>query len=307
MKTKLDQFISRNQKRNSHLYQAGLTIGYDFVVCPISNQRLSMIKDNYITNVLQMSLDKYPITQRICNKRKENIKAGLQIIDATTGLTKYELGQLKARAILRQVDSTGLSGYAKKGQRTRATHMDNIDKLGRNGYRRQADYRLNTVLPSGLTIEQSAHIKQRDTLIKNGKSGTGGASKLSKKILHPVIEFLNVNNIKYYFDLTEFGIKDTDTGNFYFYDLTIPDFHIAIEYQSSAWHSDPTLSESEWSNWKPPRGNKKTADECLQYDYNKAKALYKHRKIVTYYVWQRSQERDIEDIICLLKTLITKY
>jgi hypothetical protein len=134
MKTKLDQFISRNQKRNSHLYQAGLTVGYDFVVCPISNQRLSMIKDNYITNVLQMSLDQYPSTQRICNKRKENIKLGLQIIDATTGLTKYEAGQEKARAVLSQLDCAGVSGYAKKGRKTRATHMANIDEMGRNGY-----------------------------------------------------------------------------------------------------------------------------------------------------------------------------
>ena len=134
MKTKLDQFIFRNQKRNAHLYQTGLVEGYDFVVCPISRQRLSMIKDNYIVKVLEMDPEIYPATQRICIKRKENIKMGLHSIDNITGLTKYELGQQKARAVLRQVDDTGVSGYDKKGQKTRATHMANIDDMGRNGY-----------------------------------------------------------------------------------------------------------------------------------------------------------------------------
>jgi len=134
MKTKLDQFIARNQKRNSHLWAIGLVEGYDYVVCPISKQRLSMIKNNYIVNILEMDLTAYPITQRICNKRKDNIKLGLQIIDVNTGLTKYEVGQQKARAVLGQLDCTGVSGYAKKGQKTRATHMANIDVLGRNGY-----------------------------------------------------------------------------------------------------------------------------------------------------------------------------
>jgi hypothetical protein len=134
MKTKLDQFISRNRKRNEHLYLANLVEGHDYVVCPISHARLSMIKDNYIIKILEMSVENYPKCQRICEKRKQNIKQGLQQIDAQTGLTKYETGQQKARQILKQVDSSGLSGYDKKGQRTRATHMNKIDQFGRNGY-----------------------------------------------------------------------------------------------------------------------------------------------------------------------------
>jgi hypothetical protein len=306
MKTKLEQFIKRNKKRNEHLYQDKLQLGYDYVVCPISGERLSMIKDNYIVNVLAMCINDYPIVQRECQKRKENIKKGLQQIDADTGLTKYELGQEKARHVLRQVDETGMSGYAKKGQKTRGTHLSRVDELGRNGYRRQADYRLTTVLPNGLTIEQHAHIKQKEKLIANNVSGSGGASKLSKKILKPILEFLDDNAIHYYFDLTEYGIKDIDTGNYYFYDLTIPELAMVIEYQSSAWHADPGLSENEWRDWKPPRGKGRTAIDVLQYDYNKARSLYKNRGMVTYYVWQRTQDTDIMEILCLLKTLITK-
>jgi hypothetical protein len=138
MNTKLTQFIKRNRRRNAHLYQPGLTEGQDYVVCPISSERLSMIKDNYITCVLGMNVEDYPPVQRICQGRKENIKQGLQKIDANTGLTVYEAGQIKARTALKQVDESGLSGYDRKGQKTRATHMNKIDELGRNGYSRLA-------------------------------------------------------------------------------------------------------------------------------------------------------------------------
>lgn len=138
MNTKLQEFIKRNKKRNEHLYLNGLTLGYDYVICPISNERLSMIKDNYIIKVLEMKVVDYPVTQRICIKRKENIKAGLQEIDPITGLTRYEVGQVKARIILAQIDEFGWSGYDRKGIKTRETHMSNLDELGRNGYSRLA-------------------------------------------------------------------------------------------------------------------------------------------------------------------------
>jgi hypothetical protein len=307
MNKKLTEFIKRNKKRNAHLYQPGMTAGHDYVTCPISGQRLSMIKDNYITKILGMPVDQYPGVQRICDKRKENIKTGLKKIDPVTGLTKYEVSQVQARQILKQVDSDGLSGYKKKGQRTRATHMRRVDQFGRNGYRRQAHGRLTTILENGLTVEQNAHIKQKETLIKNNKTGSGGASKLSKKALAPIISLLKENKIKFYFDLEEYGIKDTTTGNYYFWDLTIPDYNIAIEYQSSAWHADPALPQSEWESWRPPKGLPRTAHEVLDYDYTKARSLYKHRGIVTYYVWQKTQEQNIEEILCLLKIQNTKY
>lgn len=311
MNKKLEQFQKRNKKRNSHLYQTDKIEGIDYIICPISGERLSMIKTSYIERVLCMSVQEYdslyPGVRGVSKSRKHNIKAGLHKIDPYSGKTKYQIGQEKARKKLSEVDENGVSGYKRKGQKTRATHMQNIDELGRNGYRRQADYRLTTMLPNGLTIEQNAHIKQKESMIKNNKTGSGGASKLSKEVLEPVIDLLNRHKIKYYFDKSEYGINDTDTGNYYFWDLTIPEFSMAIEYQSDTWHADPRLTEDKWSNWHPPKGKKKTATEVLEYDYNKARALYKHRKFVTYYVWQSTQENDVKDLICLLKTQIMKY
>ena len=82
---------------------------------------------------------------------------------------------------------------------------------------------------------------------------------------------------------------------------------MTIEYQSGAWHADLTLLADEWKNWKKPIGENHTAEQILEYDYNKAQSLYKHRGIVTYYVWERSREKDVQDILCLLKTKITKF
>jgi hypothetical protein len=153
MNIKLEKFIKRNQIRNAHLYQPGLTAGHDYIICPVSNQRMSMIKSSYIEKVLGLNVEQfdklYPGVRSICGKRKENIKNGLKQIDPNTGLTKYQLSQQKAQKILSIPDQNGITGYKKKGQKTRATHMKKIDQFGRNGYRRQADARLTTVLPNG--------------------------------------------------------------------------------------------------------------------------------------------------------------
>ena len=163
MNKKLQQFLARNQKRNSHLYQPETIEGYDYVVCPISQARLSMIKNNYITEVLGMSLDEYPAINRICEKRKQNIKSGLQKIDPIAGMTNYEKGQIKARKILSQTDDKGISGYKKKGQKTRSTHMSKIDELGRNGYARIAS---KAIIKGNLTKAEKgiiAHPSSRDS------------------------------------------------------------------------------------------------------------------------------------------------
>ena len=142
MKSKVEQFKERNKKRNAHLYEHGLTQGHDYIVCPVSNERLSMIKSSYITKVLGMTVEKYdalyPGIRGVSQTRKFNIKNGLAQIDPISGLTKYELSQIKSREILKQIDDTGKSGYKRKGERTRATHMNNLDEFGRNGYSKLA-------------------------------------------------------------------------------------------------------------------------------------------------------------------------
>ncbi len=310
MNTKVEEFIRRSRSRNPHLYNDNLKEGYDYVVCPVSKARMSMIKSSYIERILGMSVEeydrRYPEVKKVSQKRKVNISAGLQQTDPITGKTKYELSQEKAKAKLSAVDSNGISGYKKKGQKTKSTHMDRVDDTGRNGYQRQAYARVTTVLENGLTVEQNAHIKLRDTLLRKGVTRAVGASNISKKILKPILEYLDEYQIKYYFDKTEYAIND-GKGNYYFYDLTIIDFNMVIEYQSNAWHADPRMVENAWNRWKTPKGQIKNADQVLARDYQKAKAIYKHRGFHTYFVWENTQHQDVETLLCLLKTLNMKY
>ena len=309
--TKLELVSRRTQRRNPELYLPTAVKDIDYVECPISGIRMHMITSKHIINNLNMTVEqfnqKFPDIVKTSQTHINAIKRGIQTVDPTTGLTKHRIGVIKAQETLNQVDENGISGQQKKGQKTRATHMSKIDEFGRTGYQKQVHGRLTTILPNGLTVEQNAHLKQKDTLIQRGKTGTGGASKQSKKALAPILNYLNESNIKYYFDKTEYGIKDPITKVYYFWDLVISDYKIAIEYQSMAWHADPTMSNDQWNTWKPPRGKLKTANEVLAYDYQKAKSLFENRKIVTFFVWEKSQTQDIENILCLLKTQNTKF
>lgn len=142
MNKNIEQFKKRNKRRNAQLYQIDKVEGIDYVLCPVSNERMSMIKTSYIERVLSMSVEEYdrlyPGTRGVSEARKKNIKKGLHKVDAVTGKTAYQISQEKARKVLLEVDEHGISGYKKKGQQTRATHMNKIDEFGRNGYSRLA-------------------------------------------------------------------------------------------------------------------------------------------------------------------------
>lgn len=138
MNNKIQEFIKRNRYRNSHLYNSELKEGIDYIVCPVSKERLSMIKKSYIERVLEMTVENYdnlyPNIRGTSAARKQNIKKGLQQIDPTTGKTKHQLSQEKAKKTLSSINESGFSGYKQKGLKTRSTHLNNIDEFGRNGY-----------------------------------------------------------------------------------------------------------------------------------------------------------------------------
>ena len=310
--SKLNECIKNNKRDCADLYDDPSKVELvDYIICPVYGIRMRQMKTTYITGILKMSMEefetKYPNFQRDTSARADNVKKGLTKIDPNTGLTKHRLSVEKSKVTLSTPDENGETGYDKKGQKTKETHLNNVDENGRNGYQRQAHGRVTTVLENGLTVEENAHIKRQETINKTNVTGTGGASDLSKKELKPILAYLNANNIDYYFDKTEYAITDRDTGKNYSFDLTISRFKMAIEYQSKAWHSNPAWSDKKWNNWKQPLGVSKTPEDCLEYDYTKAKSLFKERGYTTYYVWQDSSKEDIEGILCLLETMNTKY
>ena len=310
-RSKLDEYKIRNRRRNPQLYGDGLVLGHDYVICPVSQERMFLIKTNYITDTLEMTVEEYdklyPDIQKVSQVRKDTISAGINKIDPITGKTLNQLAVDKAMKTMKAVGEDGLTIHQKLGKKTKDAHMKNVDAQGRNGYQRQAHLRVTTMQANGKTVEQNAHEKRNDTIIKTyGSRKYGGASKLSKKELAPILEFLNVNEIAYYFDKTEYAIKCEETGKYYFFDLTIPSVGINIEYQSTAWHANPHWDDATWDKWTAPKGQKKSPESVLDYDYQKAKSLYNNRGIRTYFVWQSSAQLDIEYLLCLLKTLNTK-
>lgn len=305
------KFLKRNRRVHDELYtNPNLQAGRDYVVCPVSQARMLSMRTYHITHTLGLSLtefnSRWPGFQRNAECWLDRARAAQHQPDPITGLTPRQISAKKTREKLLAVDESGLTGYAKKGQKTRATHMSRIDEQGRTGYQRQVQARLTTVLPNGLTVEQQAHIRQRDTIISRNRGGINNASRVSKQVLKPILDWLDQADVKYYFDKNEYGIKDPVSQKYYFWDLVIPDYHLAVEYQSHAWHADPTLIESAWRAWKKPIGESQTAEQCLKYDYDKARALYQQRAMVTFWVWEKTRDQDVREILCFLQTKSTK-
>ena len=290
------------------LYGDDAVAGVDYVVCPVTGLRKAMIRSNYVTSVLGITMEQYaaivgPDFVYVAHGHKSKIVESLKEIDTDTGLTRHQKSQLGRTETMNVVNpDTGLTPNQIIGIRTRETHMSNIDELGRNGYSQLAAKRKETYCENGKTVEQNAVEKHSATLAKRGVSRLFGASSASKTRLRPILEWLNDKSIEYHFDKTEYWLNDPDTKNKYFYDLTIPRFGVIIEYQSNAWHPDPRLDDADWDSWKPPRGKAVSAEYKLQYDYHKAKVAFDANGFRTFFVWENTSAQDVEDILCMLRT-----
>lgn len=309
--SKLEQFKARNRKRNSHLYHAHMKQDVDYVVCPISQERMSMIRDDYIKNILGLEPRYYwgmhAHLPKCSLARKRNIKRGLSVIDPNTGLTKHAISIMHAQVTKTMPNQNGETIYQKIGQKTRAAHMANVDSNGMNGYQRLAHHRLTTIMPDGRRLEDHAHEKRAQVIAQQGviNKKNYGASKLSKKHLDPVLCWLKEQQIPYYFDHNEFVVRDNTLGRNYFYDLVVPSLGVVVEYQSLRYHAWPLMTNAEWISYKQPFSNY-SADELTCYERRKAKVIYHKYGYLMWYVWQPTVNTDVADIICYLKTLIMK-
>jgi len=135
------KFIKRNRRktRNGLLYIDGLIEKRDYILCPVSGERMSKMSERHIIDVLKMTVDEFKekfgadykmTSDSHCNE----ISNGMKVIDEESGLTKHGLSVVKAKESLNKIGDDGLTGYARKGIKTKKTHMENIDEFGRNGY-----------------------------------------------------------------------------------------------------------------------------------------------------------------------------
>jgi hypothetical protein len=293
------------------LYNDNMVEGTDYFVCPITGIRKSEFREAYYTKLLGLTREQFcemsGLSDLTAPGRKQRVSAGVNAIDPETGKRKCEIGQERARETLSAVDpETGLTGYQKKGQKTRATHMANVDEYNRNGFKQAADARNTTIAPNGSTVQANALKKRTATMIERyGTDRVTGASNKSKLALAPILDFLNDSQIEYWFDTKEYRVVDPATNDKYFCDLAIRSLGVVIEYQSITYHPDPRLTETEWLNWKTPWPEQNyTAEVKLLYDYRKARIVYEQTGMRTWFVWEKTSASDVEDILCMLKTMV---
>lgn len=130
--------------------------GVDYLFCPITGLRKTSIRSNYTKLVLGLTIDEYldlvgkdfPL---IAPGHGTKISQSLQEIDPDTGLTKHALSKAKSVETLRKLGEDGKTGYQRLADKTRATHMANIDEHGRNGYQRIA---INAIIKGNKTKQE---------------------------------------------------------------------------------------------------------------------------------------------------------
>lgn len=118
------------------------------------------------------------------------------------------------------------------------------------------------------TLDNKTEEEKRQILIKKTKYSKR-YSHISVKLFENVLRCLEKEGIffkKIYYKENEYFIYDNENKKIYFYDLTIKDINLIVEFNGNAFHPNKDkLTEIEWNAWINPL-TKKTADENYKYD-----------------------------------------
>lgn len=124
----------------------------------------------------------------------------------------------------------------------------------------------------GLSASQ-AKSKVKEICIKRGVSFMS-ASKQSLTYFNSINEKLLTLGFKPRFGVpnnSEFSIWDNERKKLCFYDFTVPELKVIIEFNGDKFHPNPNkLSKSEWDSWRVPYTDRiYTADEIAEKDRQK--------------------------------------
>jgi len=137
------------------------------------------------------------------------------------------------------------------------------------------------------TLNNKSDEEKQKILIKKLKR-TKKYSSISIKLFDSIIEFFKNKNIifkKIHYKENEFFLYDYDEKKIYFYDFTIKDLNLIIEFNGNTFHPNKQkLSKSEWDCWINPI-TKKTADEHYLYD-EKKRLLAENRGFEYLIIWE---------------------
>lgn len=196
---KLYSYKKKHIENHKDLYDLDESLnGIDYIFEPVLEIRSPMVKKNYIEKVLRMDVKEYdklyPGVRGRCQSSIEKIIV-IQNTPDENGITPHQKSVDNTKIKLSEIGDDGLTGYERKGIKTKNTHMSNLDENGQNGYHRIAGKRIAKNeskkdpkeekfkrIYKNLVRYLSADWKNKvPSHIKLGKAGTEGAYQLDHK------------------------------------------------------------------------------------------------------------------------------
>lgn len=241
--------------------------------------------------------------QRAAFKSIEKMK---NTIDPDTGLTVWENRIRKVKETWYKKQPDELEDIKKRREKT-TTAIDPATGLSirqKSGIKTSQHRKLIDSV-TGLTNAQLIAKKNMENKRWLSNSTKGKASKESLRLFNDIVEKIQDLNLTCYYGHSngkEWWLKTKD-GKVKFYDFTIPELKLIIEYQGERYHPNPEkLSKEEWKEWKIPYNNT-TADEVYANDQEKYQlAMENGWQII--YVWSNNvNDNTVDDLLSTIKNI----
>lgn len=142
---------AKQRKDCAHLYEKSAVDGIDYQECPITGRRMASITGRYI-KTLPTTEEEYfkyfPELKEVPEGRKEvDRKAKQKLYLDENGkhilnedgkpMTVGEVNIMRKMETMKQVGEDGLTGNQRAGQKSRESHLKNVNEYGMNGYQQQ--------------------------------------------------------------------------------------------------------------------------------------------------------------------------
>lgn len=232
---------------------------------------------------------------------RQRAEAKLAQIDPVLGLSLKEIAARKAQATMSQIDSsTGMTRLQLKGEKARQTwlmkppeeiadinsrRIMSMMQLLDNGLTRyQISAKKGSITKTkvdpetGLSIAQKTAQKNKANHKWHQNITRGKASKESLKLFRLIsdqVKHLPIQCIYGHDQGSEWWLR-TKSGEIKYYDFTIPELKLIIEYHGERYHPNINkLSHSELDEWRTPFTHK-TAQEIIDNDNLKLTTAIDH-------------------------------
>lgn len=161
------------------------------------------------------------------------------------------------------------------------------------------------------TLNNKSEEEKLDILIrktKRSKKYSNVSVHLFDEVFKELKEKYNIVLKKKYYKENEWYIYDKENKKIYFYDLTIKDINLIVEFNGNIFHPNKNiLSKKEWNNWRNPI-TKQNANYHYDYDLNKknlaVKSNYNYLIVWENETFEHNKNKIINKILSLYENRI---